>query len=48
MYNATNEEEVDKKAYFGERLKTSLNNNNAYVGIEQVTFRSFKVIEITG
>lgn len=36
--------DVDQKAFFGDRLYTSLPNNTAYSAVEEKKFRSFKMI----
>jgi len=45
LYNPSAEvSNVDEKAYFGDRLTTSIPNNTPYSKIETSTFRTFKVI----
>jgi hypothetical protein len=46
LYDELLAAEVDKKAFFGDRLKSRLNNETAFADIEQVTFKNFKMIEI--
>ena len=38
--------DVDDKAFFGDRLYTSLPNNTAYTAVEQKTWRNFKILQI--
>ena len=46
LIDRENEEDVDENEYYGERLKTSLQNNTPYIKIEKKTFLRHKVIEI--
>jgi hypothetical protein len=46
LIDRDNPVEVDENEYYGDRLKTALENNTPYIKIEKKTFLRHRMIEI--